>query len=88
MNAPLYLIAAHRKTERIDTVNPARNLSNNRFNIGSFEEVTVEKSFAEIDGIRYPTDPINNYYTEKIYTSQYRDLKLFYSFYVGQQQSL
>ena len=32
INSPLYLIAAHQKTQRPDPANPAVNLSNNRFN--------------------------------------------------------
>ena len=78
INAPFYLIAAHQKTERIDPADPARNLSDNRFNNAFFDKVYVRKYFEEFIGIRYPNDPTNVHYTQKKYLNQYRDLKLIY----------
>ena len=43
INSPLYLIAAHQKTQRPDHANPANNLSNNRFNNAIFDHVDVRK---------------------------------------------
>ena len=54
INSPLYLIAAHQKTQRPDPANPANNLSNNRFNNAIFDHVDVRNYYSEIDGIRYP----------------------------------
>ena len=58
INAPIYSIAAHRKTEGINPAHPAVNLSNNRFNNSIFDNATVKTYYAEIDGVRYPKDPI------------------------------
>ena len=78
------MIAAHQKTQRID---PARNLSNNRFNNAIFDNVTVEKYFAEIDGIKYPKDPKKINYPENNYLNPYRDPNLFYKEDPGEQIS-
>ena len=78
VNAPLCLIAAHQKTKRLDAADTAKRLSNSRFNNATFDNVTVKKYFEEIDGIRYPEDPVVNIYTEKIYPNHYRDLKFLY----------
>ena len=43
INSPLYLIAAHQKTQRGDPANSANNLSNNRFNKAIFDHVGVRK---------------------------------------------
>ena len=83
INSPLYLIAAHQKTQRPEPANPANNLSNNRFNNAIFDHVDVRKYYSEIDGIRYPKNPIMVNYEENNYLEQYKDLKLFYKEYVG-----
>ena len=54
INSPLYLIAAHQKTQRPDPADATRNLSNNRFNNAVFDHSTVRKYYSEIDGNRYP----------------------------------
>ena len=41
IKSPLYLIAAHQKTQRADPAKPANNLSNNRFNNAIFDHVEV-----------------------------------------------
>ena len=43
INSPLYLIAAHQKTQRPDPANPANNLSNNRINNAIFDHTDVRK---------------------------------------------
>ena len=86
-NSPLYLIAAHQKTQRPGPANPANNLSNNRFNNAIFDHVDVRKYYSEIDEIRYPKNPIMGNFEENNYLEQYKDLKLFYKEYVGDQFS-
>ena len=82
INSPLYLIAAHQKTERLDDA--GNRLSKNRFNNSIFDDVKVRKYYAEIDGVRYPKNPVMVNFTENNYLEQYRDLKLFYKEYVGE----
>ena len=71
INTPLYLIAAHEKTQRPDPANPANKLSNNRFNNAIFDHVEVRKNYSEIDGIRYPKNSIMVNYEENNYLDQY-----------------
>ena len=84
IKSPLYLKAAHQKTERIDAADPARNLSKNRLSNAIFDIVTVINYFAEIDGIRCPKYPFKNNYTENNHLNQFRDPKVFYKVYVGE----
>ena len=84
INSPLYLIAAHQKTQRPDPANPANNLPNNRFNNAIFDEVEVRKYYSEIDGVMYPKNPVMVNFAENNYLEQFRDLKLFYKEYVGE----
>ena len=84
INSPLYLIAAHQKTQRPNPPNPANNLSHNRFNNAIFDHVNVRKYYSEIDGIRYPKNPVMVNFEENIYPEQYKDLKLFYKEYIGE----
>ena len=85
INSPLYLIAAHQKIQRPDPANPAVNLSNKKFNNAIFDHVDVRKYYSEIDGIRYPKNPLMVNFEENNYLEQYKDLKLFYKKYVGDQ---
>ena len=60
-NGPLYLKAAHQKTQRIDpysTTNPPANLSNDRFNNAIVDETNVRQNFVENDSMRYTKDLI------------------------------
>ena len=84
INNPLYLIAAHQKTQRPDPANPANDLPNNRFNNSIFDDVEVRKYYSEIDDVRYPKNPVMVNFAENNYLEQYRDLKLFYKEYVGE----
>ena len=81
INSPLYLIAANQKTQRPDPANPAKNLSNNRFT--NADHVDVRKYYSEIDGIRYPKNPVMVNFEENNYLEQYKDIKLFYKEYFG-----
>ena len=85
VNAPLFFIAAHQKTERIDPAELAKNLWNKRFKMAIFDNVSFKKYFAEIDGIIYPKGPNNFIDTENFYLNQYRDLKFFYEEIFGEQ---
>ena len=49
-----------------------------------FDDNHVTKYFVEIDGIRYPKDGVLIKFEENSYLDQYRDLKLFYTEYVGE----
>ena len=77
IKSPLYLIAAHQKTQRADPANPANNFSNNGFNNAIFDHVEVRKYYSETDGIRYPKNTVMVNYEENNYLEQYKDLKLF-----------
>ena len=79
INIPLYLIVAHQKTQRH---NPARPI--NQFNNAVFDHVDVKRYFVEIDGVRYPKDPVETNFSDNKYLDQYRDLKLFYKEYNGE----
>ena len=82
INSPLYLIAAHQKTERLDAA--GNRLSKNRFNNSIFDDVQVRKYYSEIDGVRYPKNPVMVNFAENNYLEQYRDLNLFCKEYVGE----
>ena len=83
MNSPLCEIAAHQKTQRQDAAGNV--LPNNRFNNAILDHVEVRKNYSEIGGIFYPKNPIVVNYGENNYLEQYRDLKLLYKEYVGEQ---
>ena len=68
-------MAARQKTQRPDPANPAKTLSNNRFNNAIFDNVSVEKYYVETDGTRYPEDPFMINYREKNYLNQNKDLE-------------
>ena len=75
--SPIYLIAAHQKTQRTNSAHPANILSNNRFNNAFFDHVEVRKYYPEIASIRYPKNPVMVNYEENNYSGQYNDSKLF-----------
>ena len=79
INIPLYLIVAHHQTQRD---NPAR--PPNQFFNAIFDHVRVKRYFVEIDGVRYPKDPVGTNFPDNKYIDQYRDLKLFYKEYNGE----
>ena len=78
VNNPKYLICAHQTEAR-------SALPNKRNNISIFDNIDVRKYFVEIDGQRYPRDSILTNYGENDYIDQYRDLKLFYKEYIGEE---
>ena len=78
VNSPKYLISAHQTEAR-------SALPNKRINTSIFDNINVRKYFIEINGQRYPRDNVLTNYAENDYIDQYRDLKLFYKEYVGEQ---
>ena len=78
VNSPKYLICAHQTANRADT-NDKRN------NKSVFDHLNVRKYFIEIDGIRYPRDSVLTNFELNDYLDQYKDVKLFYKEYVGEE---
>ena len=78
VNSPKYLICAHQTAVRLNVPDKEQNLS-------IFDNINVRKYFVEIDNIRYPRDGILINYPENDYIDQYRDLKLFYKEYLGEE---
>ena len=78
VNSPKYVICAHQTETR-------SSLPNKRNNISIFDNIHVRKYFIEIDGLRYPRDSVLTNYGENEYIDQYRDLKLFYKEYIGEE---
>ena len=78
VNSPKYLIAAHQTAARL-------NAPNKTINISTLDNLNVGKYFVEIDSIRYPRDGILINYKENDYIDQYKDLKLFFKEYVGEE---
>ena len=79
INIPLNLIVAHQKTQRDNPARPPK-----KFNIAVFDHVDVKSSFVEIDGVRFPKNPVETNFSENKHLDQYRDLKLFYEEYNGE----
>ena len=77
INSPKYLISAFQTN--------ARTTPNKASNPAIFDDNHVTKYFVEIDGVRYPKDGIIKNFEENSYLDQYRDLKLFYKEYVGEE---
>ena len=78
VQSPKYLIGAHQTRARADTIN-----KNN--NIAIFDHLNLRKYYVEIDGIRYPRDNVLLNYEQNDYIEQYKDLKLFFKEYIGEQ---
>ena len=78
INSPKYLIVSHQTAARSGASNKANNIS-------IFDNLDVRKYFVEIDGVRYPKDSVDVNYTENDYLDQYRDIKLFYKEYLGEE---
>ena len=78
VQSPKYLIGAHQTPARGDTAN-----KNN--NIAIFDHLNLKKYYVEIDRIRYPPDSVLVNYEQNDYIEQYRDLKLFFKKYIGEE---
>ena len=77
INSPKYLISAFQTADR---TTPNKNA-----NPAIFDNNNVTKYFVEIDGVRYPKDGVLINFEENSYLDQYRNLKLFYKEYLGEQ---
>ena len=69
---------AHQTAVRIGVPNKANN-------IASSHNLDVRNHHVDIDCVRYPRDDVNIDYGLNVYVDQYRDLKLFYKEYVGEE---
>ena len=78
VNSPLFLIGAHQTRIRADTAN-----KNN--NIAIFDHLNLQKYYVEIDSVRYPRDNVLINYEQNDYIEQYKDLKLFFKEYIGEE---
>ena len=76
INSPLYLIAAHQKTQRSNPADQTVNLPNNRFNKAIFDLITVRNYCFGIDSVRCPKKPIKINYDDNNYLDQCRELHL------------
>ena len=77
INSPKYLISSFQSA--------VRTTPNKASNPAIFDSNHVRKYFVEIDGVRYPKDGVLINFEENSYLDQYRDLKLFYKEYVGEE---
>ena len=78
VNSPRYLIGAHQTRIRADTAN-----KNN--NIAIFDNLNLQKYYVEIDSVRYPRDSVLINYEQNDYIETYRDLKLLFKEYIGEE---
>ena len=78
VQSPKYLIGAHQTRIRADTANKNKN-------IAIFDNLDLRKYDVEIDGVRYPRDSSLINYEENDYIEQYKDLKLFFKEFIGEE---
>ena len=78
VQSPIYLIGAHQTRDRIDAPISTKN-------VAIFDNLDLRKYYIEIDGQRYPRDSSLMNYEQNDYIEQYKDLKLFFKEYIGEQ---
>ena len=78
VQSPKYLIGAHQTKDRIDGAISTKN-------VAIFDHLDLRKYCIEIDGRRYPRDSSLMDYEQNDYIEQYKDLKLFFKEYIGEQ---
>ena len=78
VNSPKYLICAHQLKDRIDTPISTKN-------VVIFDHLNLKKYYVEIDGQRYPRNSVLLNYEQNGYIEQYKNLKLFFKEYIGEQ---
>ena len=76
--SPKYLTVAHQTKDRIDGAISTKN-------VAIFDNLDLRKYYVEIDGQRYPRDSSLMNYEQNDYIEQYKDLKLFFKEYIGEQ---
>ena len=78
VQSPKYLIGAHQTKDRIDGAISTKN-------VAIFDNIDLRKYYIEIDGQRYPRDSSLMSYEQNDYIEQYKDIKLFFKDYIGEQ---
>ena len=78
VRSPKYLNGAHQTKDRIDAPISIKNVS-------IFDNLDLRKYYIGIDGQRYPRDCSLMKYEQNDYIEQYKDLKLFFKEYIGEQ---
>ena len=78
VNDPKFLTGAHQTCPRADTA-----YKNN--NIAIFDNLNLQKYYVEIDSVRYPRDNVLVNFEQNDYIEQYKDLKLFFKEYIGEE---
>ena len=78
VNSPKYLIGAHQTRTRTDTANKYNNMA-------IFDNLNLQKYYVEIDSVRYPRDNVLINYDQNDYIESYKDLKLFFKEYIGEE---
>ena len=78
VHSPKCLIDAHQTKDRIDGAISTKN-------VAIFDNLDLRKYYIEIDGQRYPRDSSLMNYEQNDYIEQYKDLKLFFKEYIGEE---
>ena len=78
VQSPEYLMGAHQTKDRIDGAISTKN-------VAIFDNLDLRKYNIEIDGQKYPRDSSLMNYEQNDYIEQYKDLKLFFMEYIGEQ---
>ena len=78
VQGPKNLMGAHQTKDRIDGAISTKN-------VAIFDNLDLRKYYIEIDGQRYPRDSSLMNYEGNDYIEQYKDLKLFFKGYIGEQ---
>ena len=53
--------------------------------IAIFDNLNLQKYYVKIDSVRYPRDSVLRNYEQNDYIEQYKDLKLFFKEYIGEE---
>ena len=78
VQSPKFLIGAHQTKDRIDGATSTKNVS-------IFDNLDLRKYYIEIDGQSYPRDSSPMNYEQNGYFEQYKNIKLFFKEYIGEQ---
>ena len=78
VSSPKYIICTHQTSLR-------STIPNKKINIAVFDNMDLRKYYVEIDSVRYPGDGVLVYYEENDCIQQYKDLKIFFKEYIGEQ---
>ena len=78
VRSPKYLIGAQQTKDRTDRAMSTKNVS-------IFDNLDLPKYYIEIDGQQYPRDSSLMNYEQNDFIEQYKDFKLFFKEYIGEQ---